>query len=336
MPKTTSNLPICIHCGTPRPADETLCPKCGKPWIDVRIAEPPAAAAPDDPTTSGDVAAAAAAAAAAATPPPAPPPVIPIEDTGEFGMDEWTLPPDPPSSKAIWLLPVALVVAVIAFWSFVYFGGDSPTSTTVAAQPSTTTTQAVTTTVAEVVEETTTTSSTTTTTTVPYPPASDWTASGDPLSTVELPLKAGGIGPIDFGSTLGDVAGQLVASLGSAEAAGDSDVCPPAETYWLQWGQLRAIFDGWEPDATFVSYRYEETDDASEDVALETLSGLQLGQTVAQLKSTYDSYTVTLELIDGQDHFRLVDGGDLLLWGPVSSPDDDGIVLGIFSPSPCP
>jgi len=252
-------------------------------------------------------------------------------------MDEWTLPPEPPSNKAMWLLPVALVVAVIAFWSFVYFGGDSPTTTSVAAQPSTTTTQASTTTVAEVVEESsTTTSSTTTTTTVPYPPASDWAASGDPLSTAELALKAAGIGPIDFGSQLGDVAGQLVASLGAAEAAGDSNLCPPSETYWLQWGQLKAIFDGWEPDSNFVSYRYEETDDASTDVELETLSGLQLGQTVAQLKSTYDSFTVTFELIDGQDHFRLVDGGDLLLWGPVSSTEDDGIVQGIYSPSPCP
>lgn len=351
MPKTTSNLPICIHCGTPRPADETLCPQCGKPWIDVRIAEPSAAAVPDDPATSDDAAPAAVATAAASTPPPdappaasppdapppvAPPSIIPIEDTGEFGMDEWTLPPEPPSSKAIWLLPVALVVAVIAFWSFVYFGGDSATTTTAAAQPETTTSQATTTIVAEVIEETTTTSSTTTTTTVPYPPASDWTASDDPLSTAELPLKAAGIGPIDFGAKLSDVAGRLVASLGDAEAAGDSNLCPPAETYWLQWGQLKAIFDGWEPDATFVSYRYEETDDATANVELETVSGLQLGQTVAQLKSTYDSYTVTFELIDGQDHFRLVDGGDLLLWGPVSSTDDDGIVLGIFSPSPCP
>ncbi len=337
MPKTTSNLPICIHCGTPRPADETLCPQCGKPWIDIRVAEPSAVAAPDDPAASDDDVATAVAAAVVASPPPTvSPPVIPIEDTGEFGMDEWTLPPEPPSNKAIWLLPVALVVAVVAFWSFVYFGGDSPTTTSVVAQPSTTTTQAPTTTVAEVVEETSTTTSSTTTTTVPYPPASDWTASGDPLSPVELSLRAAGIGPINFGSQLGDVAGQLVASLGSAEAAGDSNLCPPAETYWLQWGQLKAIFDGWEPDATFVSYRYEETDDASADVELETVSGLKLGQTVAQLKSTYDSFTVTFELIDGQDHFRLVDGGDLLLWGPVSSTDDDGIVQGIYSPSPCP
>lgn len=357
MPRTTVPLPICIHCGTPRPADETLCPQCGKPWIDIQIARPPAPtgaiepapaevpappatidptpAPPSEPLPATPPVGAPPTPAPSVPPPPVPaPPIIPIDDTGEFGMDEWTLPPDPPSSKAIWLLPVALVVAVIAFWSFVYFRGDTPTTTNVAA-PETSTT-APTTTVPEVVEETTTTASTTTTTTVPFPPASDWAASGDPIPTGELVLKAAGIGPIAFGATLGDVAGRLVATLGEAGAAGDSNLCPPAEQYWLQWGNLKAIFDGWEPDAAFVSYRYEAVEGAGDGVELGTVSGLRLGQTVAQLKSTYPSYTVSFELIDGQDHFRLVDGGDLLLWGPVSSTENDGTVLGIFSPSPCP
>lgn len=368
MPQTTVPLPICIHCGTPRPADETLCPQCGKPWIDVQIAKPPASTGHIDPAPAAqtpppividpDPAPATeplpetqSAPTASVPPPPVPtppaptppvppapapaPPIIPIDDTGEFGMDEWTLPPDPPSSKAIWLLPVALVVAVIAFWSFVYFRGNTPATTTTTTLE-TTTTESTTTTIAEVVEETTTTASTTTTTTVPFPPASDWTASGDPIPADALVLKAAGIGPLEFGAKLGDVAGRLVATLGEAGAAGDSNLCPPAEQYLLQWGNLTAIFDGWEPDATFVSYRYEAVEGADGGAELATASGLRLGQTVAQLKSTYPSYTVSFELIDGQDHFRLVDGGDLLLWGPVSSTENDGTVLGIFSPSPCP
>lgn len=333
MPRTTSNLPICIHCGTARPADETKCPKCGKPWMDVRVSAPPVA--PPPAATAAAPAATVVAAAAMGAPPPADPPPIPITDTDEFGMDDWTLPPEPPKSKAVWLLPIALLAAVAAFWGFVYFGGDATTTTTLAALQTTTTSTTTSTTLA-VVESSTTTSSTTTTTTVPYPAADSWQASGSDIPTTELPLKAAGIGPLDFGQPLDDVAGQLIASLGVAEAAGNSDVCEPEEVYWLQWGRLRAVFDGWEPDSSFVSYRYADSDAGTGDVILRTLSGLELGQTVSQLQSTYTSYTVSFEVIDGQDHFRLVDGGELLLWGPVSSTDADGTILGIYSPSPCP
>lgn len=297
--------------------------------MDVRVKAPDVARTPTAPPA---VEPAAVVGAAAAAPPGGAAP--PVHDTGEFGMDSWTLPPDPPKSKAIWLLPVALLAAVAAFWGFVYFGGDA-TTTTIAAEPTTTTSTTTTTTLA-VVATSSTTSSTTTTTTVPYPPADAWEASGSDIPTTELPLKANGIGSLALGQPLQDVAGQLITSLGPAEAAGDSDVCGPAEVYWLQWGRLRAIFDGWEPDSSFVSYRYEDANAGTSQVILRTLSGLELGQTVSQLQQTYTSYTITFEVIDDQDHFRLVDGGELLLWGPVSSTDADGTILGIYSPSPCP
>ena len=263
------------------------------------------------------------------------PPLVPIHDTGEFGMDDWSLPPDPPKKRTMWLLPIALVVAVAAFWSFVYFGGQSASTTTLAAAASTT--SSTTTTVPNSPAETsTTTSSTTTTTTVPYPAAASWAASGEDLTSAQLGLAAAGIGPLLFGDSLENVAGQLVTTLGPAETAGDSDLCQPEEAYWLQWGPLRAIFDGYESDASFVSYRYEESADGSANVTLRTLSGLELGQTVSLLQATYTQFTTTFELIDGRDHFRLASGGDLLLWGPVSSTDASGTVLGIYSPTPCP
>jgi hypothetical protein len=279
-----------------------------------------------------------AAAATFSTPnPEGQPPVVPIHDTGEFGMDDWSLPPDPPKRRTMWLLPIALVVGVAAFWSFVYFGGQSATTTTLAAVASTTSSTATSTTVPNSPAETsTTTSSTTTTTTVPYPAAESWAASGEDLTSVELGLAAAGIGPLLFGDSLENVAGQLVTTLGPAETAGDSDLCQPEEAYWLQWGPLRAIFDGYESDASFVSYRYEESADGSANVTLRTLSGLELGQTVSQLQATYTQFTTTFELIDGRDHFRLASGGDLLLWGPISSTDASGTVLGIYSPTPCP
>ena len=149
-------------------------------------------------------------------------------------------------------------------------------------------------------------------------------------------MKASGLGEIQLGSSLADVSGRLVASLGLAESAGDSDLCQPEEAYWLQWGPLRVIFDGYEPNSQFVSYRYVESEDGVATVPLRTLSGIGIGDSVAGLQSTYDFYTITFEVIDGQDHFRLVDGGELLLWGPVSSTDSTGTVLGIYSPTPCP
>jgi len=307
--------------------------------MDVHITPPPVAAPGAPPTISDTpppvvVAAAAAAAGQAAS--ASEPPTIPIHDTGEFGMDEWTLPPEPPKSKAVWLLPIALLVAVVAFWGFVYFGGNSSTTTTVAAAPTTTSSTSTTTTAAVLAEETTSTSSSTTTTTVPYPAADAWEASGSAIPTPELTLKAAGIGPLELGASLQDIAGQLVASLGEAQAVGDSDLCLPDEAYWLRWGPLTAIFDGYEPDSSFVSYRFEDTGSGTSNPTLRTLSGLELGQTIEELQATYSFYTVTFEVINDQEHFRLVDGGDLLLWGPVSSTDASGTVLGIYSPTPCP
>jgi len=267
------------------------------------------------------------------------PPLEP-HDTGEFGLDEWTLPPEPPESRPLWLIPVGLVLAVIGFWAYVYYADNPSTTTTIVAEASTSTTpttSSTTTTVAVLVEETTTTTvPPTTTTTVPYPLAAFWKESGQGLSTAQLTMKASGLGPIEIGESLSDVSGRLVASLGQAESAGDSDLCQPEEIYWLQWGPLRAIFDGYGPTSNFVAYRYAETDAGDANVPLATLSGIGLGDTVAELQDTYNFYTITFEVIDGQDHFRLVDGGELLLWGPVSSTDATGTVLGIYSPSPCP
>jgi hypothetical protein len=334
MNNTSSTLPVCIHCGTPRPADETLCPSCGEPWIDVRVAAP----AP----TVAAVAPAATAASIAATAelmsPDGEPPLSP-HDTGEFGLDEWTLPPEPTKRQPLWLIPIGLIISIVAFWAYVYYADSPATTTAVVAEPSTSiapTTTSPTTTVAALATETTTTVPPTTTTTVPYPPASAWQESGQGLSTAQLTMKAAGLGPIDLGGSLSQVSGQLVASLGPAESAGDSDLCQPEEAYWLQWGPLRVIFDGYEPTSSFVSYRYAETEDSDANVPLTTLSGIGIGDTVAELQNTYNFYTVTFEIIDGQDHFRLVDGGELLLWGPVSNTDSTGTVLGIYSPTPCP
>ncbi|MFV2001111.1 MAG: hypothetical protein ACC654_12180, partial [Acidimicrobiia bacterium] len=54
MSKTSSHLPVCVHCGTARPADETLCPTCGKPWIDTTIESAAPVVAPPEQDEGGE------------------------------------------------------------------------------------------------------------------------------------------------------------------------------------------------------------------------------------------------------------------------------------------
>jgi len=331
MTNTSSNLPVCIHCGARRPADETLCPSCGKPWIDVSVSDmtPPTA------TTPGVVPVAAADTTQDSTSIPPPPPEL--DDTGEFSFEDWTLPPEPKSSKAKWLIPFVLLVAVAAVWMLVFVNrGGTGSGDTVAAGDTTTTQATTTTSTTTTTTSTTTTTTSTTTTTVPYPLAGTWQTVGDPIPVTELGLKAAGIGPIALGSSIGEAAGALVASLGEADAAGlDTDLCASHEWYSLRWSDLEAIFDGYADDANFIAYRYETAESGTPDPILETLSGIRLGDTVEALQSTYGSYTVSFEVIKGKDHFRLLDGGELLLWGPVTSTEQQGTVEGIYSPDPC-
>jgi hypothetical protein len=260
-----------------------------------------------------------------------------MDDTGEFGFDDWTMPPERPKSKARWLIPIILLVAVIVVWILVFLDGGSATETTTTVAETTTTVAETTTTVAETtttVAETTTTVAETTTTVAAFPPTSAWPPLGDPIDTAELTLKADGIGPLEVGAPLAEVAGRLTASLGEAERAGVDGLCPTGEGYWLLWGDLKVIASGFGEGATFVSYRYEDAG-SDTDLGLTTLSGLALGDTVADLQRIYSQFTIAFEVIEGKDHFRLVDGGDLLLWGPVSSTEADGIIEGIYSPGPC-
>lgn len=333
MTDTSSSLPICVYCGTPRPADETLCTNCGKPWIDTSIGS---ASDGSVPLASAAAAAGIADASGPVAETPRPPP-IPSEDTEEFGFDDWTLPPEPKSSKAKWLIPLVLLLGFGALWVVVFGDRDTAPATTTIVASAPTTSSPVTT--IDSVETTTTqveTTTSSTTATVVYPPADSWAPVGDPIPVDELLLKASGIGPIDLGTSIADGAGALVASLGSADTAGfDSTMCESVEWYWLAWGDLRGVFDGYADDAVMIAYRYESDGQGPPSPELKTLSGIRLGDTVETLQDTYGGYTVSFEVIEGKDHFRLSDGGILLLWGPVSSTEPEGIVEGIYSPDPC-
>ena len=304
------------------------------PWIDSSISDAMAASGGAGALVGAD----GSVSAAPSQPPPPPQPTAPpLDETGEFDFSEWTDPPDPKRSKAWWLaLPIA-VAAVVALWVNVFVEGDegppAPLAVVVAVPrttlaPATTVPDAVTSTVA-------TTSSTTTT--IFFPSADSWDAVGEAIPISGLTLQASGIGPIDFGLPITESAGALVSSLGVAEGAGiDSETCPDSDWYWLEWGDLLGLFDGYTPSAEFIGYAYETDGTSEPDPILETLSGLRLGETVGTLHRTYASYTVSFEVIKGKDHFRLSDGGELLLWGPVTSTEPQGTIEGIYSPDACP
>ncbi|MEN8041386.1 MAG: hypothetical protein ABFR95_07775 [Actinomycetota bacterium] len=328
MANTSSNLPICIHCATPRPADESLCPNCGKPWIDVSVSD--AVAVPDSTASQPPEETAAE-----------PPLGLGPDDTGELAFNEWTLPPEPKRNRSRWLVPLVLLIAVVGAWSLVAMRDNGGQSTaTVAAAAVTTTTHTPTTlpptsSTTTTTEPPTTTSSTTTT--VPYPLAAEWSGTGDSVPTSELGLGAAGIGLLRLGDSLEDVAGILVASLGQADAAAlDSDACDGTEWYKLSWGHLSAYFDGYDEQSSFVAYRYEDTGTGATGKRFETLSGVSIGDTIGVLQDTYSSYSVFFEVISGKDYFRLSSGGELLLWGPITGTDPEtDTVEGIYSPDPC-
>ena len=264
----------------------------------------------------------------AASPPPSGGP----DDTGEFAFDAWTQPveDEPTRRRAAWLVPAGIAVAILTAVAYLVFGGNStPSTTTIAAlnttvAPSSTTSTSV-----------TTTTQAPTTTAIVFPLPGDWPPKGEPIPVDDLALKQSAIGPIDVGMPIDDVAGVLTASLGEATASGIDGLCPPDESYWLQFGQLTAIFDGFDSASVFVSYRYDEPQAADPELGLKTLSGIGIGDTVEELINTYTQFTISFEIIDSKDYFRLSDGGDLLLWGPVSSVDPAGLIEGIYSPTTC-
>jgi hypothetical protein len=263
---------------------------------------------------------------------PPPPVVTERDDTGEFAFDAWTQPTeeDHKRGRTAWLVPAGLVIAILAAIAWLVFTGDDAPSTTTVVALSTTTTPETTTSAAV-----TTTTQAPTTTAIVFPLPGDWPPEGEPIDTADLTLKQSAIGPIDIGTPIGDVAGTLTSSLGEATASGVDGLCPPDESYWLEFGQLTAVFDGFDSDAVFVSYRYDEAQGSDPDLGLKTLSGIAIGDTVEDLINTYTQFTISFEIIDSRDFFRLSDGGDLLLWGPVSSVDPAGLIEGIYSPTAC-
>ncbi len=333
---TSTHLPLCIYCGTPRPADETRCPHCGRPWIDIRVGAG-SAAAPAVATT-GD-----AAAEVPETPaiPPPPPAVDTSVDTGNDAPPvDGSEPAEDPGHRLTWIIPALIaVVAVVVFALFKFGVLDGGTVT---AAPPTTAAPSSTVPPTTTPEETTTTSAATTTTTVPpttIPSPGDLAPVGDPIPLDALTLRSAGIGPIDFGGSATEAIGRLVSSIGEPSETGaaneDLGLCEDDDGRFVRWDGLTAIVSGTLDTGTFVGYRYDEIPVPTMQLDLATPSGLRVGDSVARLNEIYAAYQIDYLSTAGTDVFRLSDDTGPLLWGPVSSPESTGRVEGIYAPDAC-
>ncbi|MFV9671951.1 MAG: hypothetical protein ACNYZH_01900 [Acidimicrobiia bacterium] len=339
---TSTHLPLCVYCGTARPADQTRCPQCGRPWIDVRVG-----ARDEDrvPVMAG--VAAVGGEATAETPtvsPPTPAPAPPespsaSEDAGVPPIDEG---PDGDATGSFkWLIPAliaAVAAIVITLFAFGVLDGTADTSaapaTTIPPAPTTvaptTVPPAPTTTVAP-------TTTSTTTTTIPGPSTFEAVGAAVPFSA--LTLTANGIGPIAFGDAAPDAIGRLVASLGEPEETGvageEMGLCANDDGRFIRWAGLTIAVTGTFADGTFSGYRYEDEAVPTMHLDLATPSGLRIGDPVSTLNQIYSSYQIDYLSSGGTDLFRLSDADGPLLWGPVSSIEDSGRVEGIYAATAC-
>ncbi len=170
---------------------------------------------------------------------------------------------------------------------------------------------------------------------------------GAGISLNLLPLHFLGMGPLRLGDDADEVLGSLAASLGQPNgdtgpvvSQGEHGTCPGDEIREVQWGPLVVVsLTDSDAAATFHGYRVDGRlpDATGLALELETLSGLQIGDTVATLEDIYaGSYTISLtEGTPDGPTFEIRGGSTVLLRGPLTSLGENGTVQGIFSAAEC-
>lgn len=260
-----------------------------------------------------------------------------------------TPPAQPPGSPLLTGLIIGLLLIALSVAVFQVLGSDNgetaaSVSTTTAGEgdTSTTTGDAQTTTTGD--NGATTTSPGTT----PYPPV------GDPIPVEDLKLKADGFkvtadgrANIEFGTDAETAIGQLVASFGASTqdtgwqvSTEQFGVCAGDFERIVYFGPLAAIVSKPDGEEIFNGYRSDlQFGDLTNPAAsLETLSGLKIGDTVADLKSIYSGEKVEFSTDPKLGEIYQVIGGstgNLLLWGPIDGTADTDRVIGIYAPDVC-
>lgn len=263
-------------------------------------------------------------------------------------MEPPTTPPaQPPGSPLltgliIGLLLVALSVAVFQLLSPEDSGEAADTTTTTVEGETTTT---------EPGETTTTTEGTTTTT---APPADPYEPVPPAIPVDRLKLISNGVQINDndipnivFGQDDETAIGRFVASFGDPTgdtgfqvSTGQYGVCAGDLERIVTFGPFAAVVTKPGGQEIFNGYRFDLTfgDLSNPAAGMETLSGLKLGDTVAQLRDIYGGEDVTFATDPRLGEIFEVRGstsGTLLLWGPVEGSDDSDRVIGIYAPDVC-
>jgi hypothetical protein len=170
---------------------------------------------------------------------------------------------------------------------------------------------------------------------------------GDPIPIGDLQMVSEGIGPLEFGDAAVDVLGALAATFGEPTedtgfivGNGSWGECRGDTIRIVRWGPLAVVMRGDQPVSVFASYRldlkYGGITSPTTDIA--TLSGLRVGDTVADLERIYAGFVIEY-VVDPDAGLVFELRGDrnspVLLWGPVESQNDDALVTGIYSPDSC-
>ncbi|NIA26348.1 MAG: hypothetical protein GWP04_12450 [Gammaproteobacteria bacterium] len=346
-----------MFCGTERARAVTLCPICGRTWLDEPYGE--VEASPQDSIPQTRV---------LRTPGPSD-----AELTAATMQRPWSSPDDEEDVEMIdlrklavldrdktrWLeigryaalVMVCVGLVVLASFMFNEWGTQVDTMTPpvaaitathqVAATTSTVTQPQVSVAATSATNPTTapTTAPTTTTTTTAAPYV---VPIGDAVPVDDLRLTVYGIGDLRFGDPSEEVAGVLAATFGRPDFGAPAEpgtdhpgVCPGSASSVLRWGILEITFS----DGAFAGYRLDARlgDQDSATAELRTASGLQVGATVSTLETIYRSYHIVYDQTpDFGPEFSLQrSNGDELIWGPLTSTDPDGVVLGVYSPTAC-
>ena len=150
-------------------------------------------------------------------------------------------------------------------------------------------------------------------------------------------------GSVRFGDDYNTVLSRLGASLDEASEVGRPGIsngefgtCAGDVIQTVRWGRLLVI--GVENDAGVMSlagYRLDSTYDTFRYPGIRTISGVGVGDRVGALESAYSRVSYLNDESVGLV-FQVRGGdGSLLIWGPVTSSDATGEIVGIYTPNSC-
>ena len=268
-------------------------------------------------------------------------------------MEPPTTPPaQPPGSPLLTGLIIGLLLIAL---SVAVFQLLSPDDSANAAGATTTTVEGTegTTTTVEGAEGTTT-STTAGGSTTTLPATDPWDPVPPAIEVDRLKMISNGmrvndndIPDIVFGTEAATAIGRFVAAFGSPSedtgwqvSTGQFGVCAGDLERVVIFGPYAAIVTKPGGQEIYNGYRddlsYGNPDNAA--AGLETLSGLRIGDTVADLRSIYGGEDITFGTDAALGDIYEVRGsttGTLLLWGPVQGSEDDDRITGIYAEDVC-